>query len=725
MKVTGGRTISTVFLFLITALVCAQPPQNAGGELETLARALVNDGTDAAYNRLTEFAKKNAASEAGAQAALALGNFDHDRKRYDAAMQWHAQAEKSALLREYALFLGAESARAAAKEGEAIVRLERLRSEFPSSVLKRNAAGELAGAALALGQPQKALAAIDAHGGVSNDSWLLLLRGKALQQLNRDAQAAADLQAVHYGFPLSSEAKTAEAILASLRRTLGAQFPKATVQQQLARADALFERNRCREARAEYTAALPRVAAGAARDRAQLRIARCRIRAGAPINVLSALKVASPEADGERLYALSQTYRARRQESAMLAAVEKLAAAYPASQWTEQAFFDTGNFYWVELERAKAADWYNRTVARFPNGRNAVTSHWRAAWTVYLERPAQAAARFEEHLTRYRTTPYGENALYWLGRLAERDGNAPRARAFYAKAFERFTQTYYGRQAADRIRAIGPAPAESVELLARIPVASPAPPLDESIPPAAEPYRRRAQALLVLGLEAHAEQELRAAFAQTRAPRLLLEAAQAAHQASRHGAGIVIARRVDPHLDSRALAEAPAEIWRAVYPLPYQESIESTAGRKGLDPMLVAGLIRQESTFLPDAISRAGAVGLMQVLPSTGRALARRERLPYSRHRLFDPEYNLRLGTLHLANLVSSYGSIEKALAAYNAGEHRVSKWTAGGDYAEPAEFVESIPFTETREYVQIVMRNAEVYRRLYGADRASAKSGQ
>jgi soluble lytic murein transglycosylase len=136
-------------------------------------------------------------------------------------------------------------------------------------------------------------------------------------------------------------------------------------------------------------------------------------------------------------------------------------------------------------------------------------------------------------------------------------------------------------------------------------------------------------------------------------------------------------------------------------------------------------LIRQESTFLPDAISRAGAVGLMQVLPSTGRALARRERLPYSRHRLFNPEYNLRLGITHLAALVSSYGSIEKALAAYNAGEHRVAAWTANGDYAEPAEFVESIPFTETREYVQIVMRNAEVYRRLYGGGpRASSKSG-
>jgi soluble lytic murein transglycosylase len=111
-------------------------------------------------------------------------------------------------------------------------------------------------------------------------------------------------------------------------------------------------------------------------------------------------------------------------------------------------------------------------------------------------------------------------------------------------------------------------------------------------------------------------------------------------------------------------------------------------------------------------------------MPSTGRELARRERLPYSRHRLFEPEYNLRLGITHLAELLASYGNIEKALAAYNAGPHRVTKWTASGDYSEPAEFVESIPFTETREYVQIVMRNAEVYRRVYSANRASSKSG-
>ena len=106
----------------------------------------------------------------------------------------------------------------------------------------------------------------------------------------------------------------------------------------------------------------------------------------------------------------------------------------------------------------------------------------------------------------------------------------------------------------------------------------------------------------------------------------------------------------------------------------------------------------------------------MQVLPETARLLARQMRVGYSRARLTDPEYNLRLGTVYLAGLIKSWGSPEAALAAYNAGEDRVGSWKAGQNFAEAAEFVDTIPFTETREYVQIVLRNAAIYRRLYGA---------
>src|ERR1700726_4056771 len=108
-------------------------------------------------------------------------------------------------------------------------------------------------------------------------------------------------------------------------------------------------------------------------------------------------------------------------------------------------------------------------------------------------------------------------------------------------------------------------------------------------------------------------------------------------------------------------------------------------------------------------------MGLMQVMPSTASKLARQLRIRYARSSLTDPGYNLKLGARYLADLLQIFGTHEAVLAAYNAGEDRVVQWTAGQNYLETGEFVESIPFTETREYVQIVIRNSEVYRQVYG----------
>jgi soluble lytic murein transglycosylase len=101
-------------------------------------------------------------------------------------------------------------------------------------------------------------------------------------------------------------------------------------------------------------------------------------------------------------------------------------------------------------------------------------------------------------------------------------------------------------------------------------------------------------------------------------------------------------------------------------------------------------------------------------LPSTASKLARQLKVRYARASLTDPGYNLKLGARYLADLIQVFGTHEAVLAAYNAGEDRVVQWTTGQNYLETAEFVESIPFTETREYVQIVIRNAEVYRQVY-----------
>ena len=131
----------------------------------------------------------------------------------------------------------------------------------------------------------------------------------------------------------------------------------------------------------------------------------------------------------------------------------------------------------------------------------------------------------------------------------------------------------------------------------------------------------------------------------------------------------------------------------------------------------MAGVIRQESEFHAGAVSRARALGLMQILPSTGRKLAREVKLRhFSTRMLLDPTLNLQMGTRYFRGLLDSQeGTPQYALAAYNAGPDRVAEWRAAGQYRDVNEFVESIPFTETREYVQAVLRNAAVYRRLYG----------
>jgi soluble lytic murein transglycosylase len=131
--------------------------------------------------------------------------------------------------------------------------------------------------------------------------------------------------------------------------------------------------------------------------------------------------------------------------------------------------------------------------------------------------------------------------------------------------------------------------------------------------------------------------------------------------------------------------------------------------------MLAAGLIRQESTFQADIVSHANAIGLMQVLPKTGKLLARQLKVRYVKTKLYEPEYNIELGMLYIASLLRATGAPEYALAAFNAGEDRIAAWRAERNYEEIFELVESIPFTETRDYVQIVMRNAEVYRLIYG----------
>jgi len=168
-------------------------------------------------------------------------------------------------------------------------------------------------------------------------------------------------------------------------------------------------------------------------------------------------------------------------------------------------------------------------------------------------------------------------------------------------------------------------------------------------------------------------------------------------------------------LASRSYTLNHPRVLRAVFPWPFRDLIEQKARELDLDPYLLAALIRQESAFTPGAVSRAGAYGLMQLMPPTARDVARRIGAEWDAGLLTVADANLHLGATHLAGLLRHYDNrVVPALAAYNAGGTPVRRWLRafGGD--DPVEFIEQVPYVETRGYLRTVMRNWALYRALY-----------
>jgi len=672
------------------------------------------DGKTAAANelKLEAFARQHGSDEYGERASLAIGHYQLDKSHAAAALPWlDAALKKPFTLTEYAAYWHAQALRQTGRNDLALGELENFRKTYPDSVMIDQATQSYAEAAMAAGNPEQAAAELDAYPKTAQKPFLLLLRAQAREKAGKLVAAANDFQTIYYGLPLSDEARVAGARIPGLSQQLGASFPAATLAQQTARAEALYGAHRWYEARTDFEG-LEGQTTGADNQHMQLRVAECRAGQGGGPQVLASLGFSDTDADGERLYALSQEYRSQKNEQQMLDAVNQIATRYPQNHWAEETFFATGNYYWVNLDRDQAAGYYRR-VAEFAAEKNAPVAAWRATWVAYLDQKPDAVAQIETYIEKFPNSSYLQDALYWLGRSAERDHATARARGLYTKDVQRFPQTYFGLRAADRLKELGDGPIEPADVLAAIPDAPVVGDIGGPIPAAASSYWDRAQALRSIAFDASAELELRAGYAATQSPRLLLEAALSAIDAQHYAVGITLARVAYPQPEARKPADMTSEEASALYPLPYLPLVSRAATRNKVDPMLVAGIMRQESAFASEAVSYAGAVGLMQVLPKTAPHLARRMKLRYTRARLFDPEYNLDLGTLYLNDLLTQFGSPEAALAAYNAGEDRVIAWQGERKYSETPEFVESIPFSQTRDYVQIVLRNAAMYRLL------------
>jgi len=661
--------------------------------------------------------------------SLALGIAEFDLERYDSAIRGLKAAESEAeVLKDYAVFYRGRAFAKSERFSQAAWVLRDFSDRFPLSPLLSDAAQVRAESLIRDNRLAEARQFLSDSGAGFDKSDQHYLLGRVAHLEGRSLDAVEQYRRAYYQHPLSERAGEAEARLDGLRRTLGDAYPKALAEWRLRRADLLFEAGQFATAAAEYSRARPGLK-GVDRERARVRQAAAnyrRLHTTSARNLLSGWEPDDRELAAERLYYLAECARRKNQVTLYRDLVARLSREHPKSSWRQEALFSIGNFYLLRNDGRQYRSYYEQAARALPDGKHSAKAHWKVAWRAYLDGDPRSRSLFEEHARLYPASGQASAALYWVGRLSESAGSLSQAKALYQAIDDRYPNYYYGYLSRRRLVGLAEASPRLDEAL-HATVENLTPPRRLAPAPSSETKSviERGRLLSELGLDDLAQRELtRVSYREPDAHHVGLELARQSIRNDDHFRAMRHMKRYAFGYLRFPLDQLPRAFWERLYPLPFERSLRARSKPHALDPYLVAGLIRQESEFNPSAVSRAGAIGLMQIMPSTGRDLARRLGVQrFTTRRLREPDVSLRLGVFHLKGVIQQFsGNLEISLAAYNAGSARADRWVQWGDFDEPGEFAETIPFTETRGYVQSVLRNRDVYRRLYdGSSRAAS----
>jgi soluble lytic murein transglycosylase len=402
------------------------------------------------------------------------------------------------------------------------------------------------------------------------------------------------------------------------------------------------------------------------------------------------------------LAAAAQYQRARAQialgnTEAGRSTLRALTTAYPKDTSAASALLLLADLATDDNRDQDARQMLMALLKRFPTGRHATNARFRAGIIAYIQGDRKAAAaEFDSLVARDSNSTEALAAAYWAGRSYAALGDKTRSKARWRSIIAREPLSYYAVLAAKRLDTALVAPDRSPSNYARIPA------IDTAI--------NRIVALKDVGMDVEAGFEDDRLFRDALAnPARLVATAHALSGGDQASRSIALGRRA---LDD--IGHSP-ENYRLYFPVLERETLISSSKENGLDPVLVAALIRQESNFNPVATSPAGARGLMQLMPAVGKSVADSKGIgPWDPDLLYQPATNIKLGTAHLSGLVRKYPEVVKVLAAYNAGESRVEKWSSKAGASDPEVFTERIPFVETRDYVRTILRNRAYYQALY-----------
>jgi soluble lytic murein transglycosylase len=701
--------------------------------LQELHDLVVNSDGRPAEDDLLRLESKYPRKRASALSKFLRGYLHYSAGDYPGAVQVlggkdDAKAiESYCSLGDYSLFYRAKSEETAASPGAALEDYRALFDKYPDSLMAHDARLGAARSSLALGDPKSALQTASRLAELS-DPDALFITGQVLEAQGKKPDAARTYREIYFLEPASTASEKAsqqlDALGASLADNPGSQ------QEDQSRADKLFEAKQYAEAAAAYQKLVTGFPDSARNDEVELRsgIALMNSRQAPEASAyLEKVSERSSDLHAEALYYRSEVARRAGQAAEAAVATDRLMSQHRQSKWAEMALYNLAVYLDKHGRSSDAGVRFRQIIVSYPKSEYAPEASYNLGLQAYQSgRYAEAARILEQHLATYHYPDskfLGESG-FWAARAEERTGNKPRALAIYDMVSSRYRYGYDGYAAARRatllraqnatLAAETTKPGSDLEKIQQD--LSLVQPLTDSADGSEKPYIARADDLELIGLTDFAVRELGQALKSApNSPRINLRFAQLYSRKGDPFQATLILRHAYPDLFSYADADLPREAWEIFFPLRYWDTIKQEARRYGIDPYIAAGLIRQESVFNQNALSHAGARGLMQVMSGTGELIAKREgEGKITAADLYNPTINIKLGMNYLAQLIGQFGKIEYAAAAYNAGPGRAKQWIAERGSLETDEWVESIPFTETRGYVQGVLRNAANYRRLY-----------
>ena len=632
--------------------------------------------------------------------------------------------EQKTALGDYALWLRGQALLKAGKSADAVSTFEKIIANFPNSLRVRDAKLNIAQIRAQAGEIERVLSVLqDLLEKTDAGAWLIA--AQTHEKAGRSQEAIAAYRKIYFYAPASKEAAEADS---SLKR-LAFDVNTATVEENLARAYAFYDSKKFGEAANAYqSVAINSPTAMNPLLQLQRGISLANVkRTNDAIAAFNSIPLSSGEIKANALAELAKVYANARMWAQARQTVEELRRSFPNSLITPQTYVNLGMIARDQKNKAEESSFLQIALTAYPNAVEVGKAQFELAWLQHESGNFQASSQqLIEHLARYaaKDTTYRGRAGYWAARDAERAGKFAEACFLYEAMQARYDANWYGylsKQRLDALKSGNRCPASnnfSEDSLVGKAAAN-----LKTVTVAAETAKERevekitkADELGAIALYDWSFEELNAAAKTApNSPKVNLGLARIYRFKEDYVAAFLALAKSYPDYSQMKPEEMTREEWDFFYPLNYWDTIKLWAKQRNLDAYQVAGLIRQESVFYPRAKSPANAYGLMQLIMPTAKTMARKYSTATvnSFEDLFNPALNIELGTAYMREQLDKYGRIEYLAAAYNAGPGRVVTWRQTLP-PEMDEWVEAIPFRETKSYVQGVVRNTAQYRRLY-----------